>query len=98
MGHGHILCTIKSRTHNRLLPKVNGHTTNPKNRQKDLKGVLEFKFTMLQKQLKILPSKCATKWISLHQCYNQGIVKHINKYHSYQAPQSRARLLCIYIS
>ena len=47
---------------------------NPKNSPKDLKGVLEINFTMLQKYIKIIPIKYAVKYITL-QLYIITIVK-----------------------
>ena len=53
---------------------------------------------MLQKYINKIQVKYAMKCISLQHGNNQGIVNHIDKYHSYQAPLSKAQLLCTSIS
>ena len=69
---------------------INGPTINPKNCHKDPKGVLKINFTMLQKYIKIIPIKHAAKYITLKYGNNQGLVNHIDKYHSYQPPLIKA--------
>ena len=69
---------------------INGPTINPKNSRKDLKGVLEINFTVLQKYIKIIPIKYAVKYTILQHGNNQDLVNLIEKYLSYQPPLIRA--------
>ena len=69
---------------------VTGPTINPKISHKDLKSVPKINFTMLQKHIKIIPMKCAMKYVALQHENKQGLVNHIDNHHSYQPPMSKA--------